>query len=97
MATSKLNQFAYEDKFRMSFDYVLIFAGRFLNSSPTNNIGKTLYIPLTEKHPAITFKITGQSFSNLEEMTALSIKFNSEEERATVDNYDFLNEIFFVE
>lgn len=97
MTTSKLKQFAYEDKFKMSFDNVLIFTGRFINSSLRPIVAKTLYIPLTEKHGALTFKIIGQSFSNLDESLALRIKFNSKEERDAVANCDFLNDIFFVE
>ena len=97
MTTSKLKQFAYEDKFRMSFDNVLIFAGHFIDFSAKNNLGKTLYIPLTERHPAFTFRITGQSFSNEGETVGLSIRFASEEEREAVACCNFLNDIFFIE
>jgi len=93
--TCKGGEHQQGQKFEMSFDNVLIFTGRFTNSPPRHNICNTLYIPLTEKHEALTFKIIGQSFSNLDESIALRIQFSAKEEREAIANCDFLNDIFF--
>ena len=93
----ELREFIYEDKFKMSFDNVLIFTGQFENSSGTNLIGKNLYIPLTERHPAFTSIITRQSWKNSAEVSSLMIQFNSEEEREVVASCDFTGDVFFVD
>jgi hypothetical protein len=81
----------------MSFNNVLIFTGRFTYPSNSNPSGKNLYIPLTQPHPAITLKITGIAWPGPGEASSLMIAFTSPEEREIVANFNFTNEIFYVD
>ena len=88
--------FIFEDKFRMSFDNSLMFAGRLEESNGISILGKQVYIPTTEKHPAFTLKISSKSLWTTD-LFAFGIKFNTPEEREVVAACDFTNDIFYIE
>jgi hypothetical protein len=93
-----LHQFIYQDKFKLSFgNNALAFIGNFTDVPKTSVVGKTLYIPFSEDHPAFTLQITGASLFGREPKDSLMVSFPSPEERDIVASYDFAKSIFYVE
>jgi hypothetical protein len=97
MNFSNLRQFKYDAKFKMGFDNKMIFTGHFINDDGGNVLGKNLFIPQTEHHPAITLKITGQTLPDLNDVHSLMVRFNSAEEEEIMAAYDFTNDIFYID
>lgn len=94
---TNLRQFAFSEAFCLSFNNSLAFTGTFIDHSRGSVIGKQLFIPLSEKHQALTFIITSTSFSKSNELDSLIVYFESIEERDLIAKVNFSNEIFFVE
>jgi hypothetical protein len=93
-----LRQFSCQDKFKLSFgNNALAFIGNFTDESKTSVVGKTLYIPFSEDHPAFTLIISGASLFGKRDKDSLMVSFLSPEERDIVASYDFTKSMFYVE
>ena len=94
---SNLRKFAFTEVFELSYPkYSLAFTGTFIDDSKGSVIGKQLYLPSSEKHPAFTFKIVAAPFSK-SEIDSIIINFETEAERKKISDIDFRNEIFSIE
>ena len=89
-------QFSFLDKYKLSFDNILVFTGGLLKLNDNIAMGNKLTIPSTQKHPAFDLKI-GPSWQTSGGTSSIAIKFNSIEERETLANCDFSNETFYIE
>ncbi|MEO5583365.1 MAG: hypothetical protein ABIR66_11785 [Saprospiraceae bacterium] len=90
-------QFSFLDKYKLSYDNILVFTGGLLNVNDEIAMGKKLTIPSTQKHSAFVLKINGPSWQTSRGISSIAIKFDSIEERETLANCDFSNEIFYIE
>ena len=89
--------FSFLDKYKLSYDNILVFTGGLLKLSDKIAMGKKLTIPSTQKHSAFNLKINGPSWQASPGTSSIAIKFNSIEERETLASCDFSNEVFYIE
>jgi hypothetical protein len=93
-----LREFSCQDKFKLSIgNNALAFVGNFTDELKTAVVGKTLYIPFSENHPAFTLIISGASLFGNTDKASLIVSFLSPAERDIVASYDFSKSIFYVE
>lgn len=97
VSSPQMIQFSFLDKYKLSNDHILVFTGRLLKLDGKISMGKKLTIPSTQKHSAFVLKINGPSWQTPQGISSIAIKFNSIEERETLANCDFSNEIFYIE
>lgn len=97
VSSPQMIQFSFLDKYKLSYDNILVFTGGLLKFNDTIEMGKNLTIPSTQKHSAFHLKINGPSWQTSGGTSSIAIKFNSIEERETLASCDFSNEIFYIE
>ncbi len=96
VSSPQMIQFSFLDKYKLSNDNILVFTG-LLKLNDKIALGKKLTIPSTQKHSAFVLKINGPFWQTPQGISSIAIKFNSIEERETLANCDFSNEIFYIE
>ncbi len=97
VSSPQMIQFSFLDKYKLSYDNILVFTGSLLKFNDTIEMGKKLTIPSTQKHSVFHLKINGPSWQTSGGTSSIAIKFNSIEERETLASCDFSNEIFYIE
>ncbi len=97
VSSPQMIQFSFLDKYKLSYDHILVFTGLLLKFNDKIAMGKKLTIPSTQKHSAFVLKINGPCWQTSQGRSSIAIKFNSIEERETLANCDFSNEIFYIE
>jgi hypothetical protein len=91
-------EFSCLDKFKLSIgNNALAFVGTFTDELKNTIVGKTLYIPFSENHPAFTLIISGASLFGNTDKASLIVNFLSPAERDIVASYDFSKSLFYVE